>query len=235
MNWKKYYDFALIMTFLSVLACIIALGTFTHFTFKIQSVRNEYKELEPKLAELKTEKVKLDNDKKELEIANTKLTQAQTQLKKEKKEIEDQIRNLDPELAKAKAELKTAIETIATLKKETQQQIEELTSKLNDKTIEAENLQTEIDRVKALVNSTGDLIADIKELKNQNESYVIRISRLESDITIAKNDFKKAQEKLNDCKDAYRSYITSARGGGEIKPWWVQLPSYYGISGPDAF
>ena len=74
-----------------------------------------------------------------------------------------------------------------------------------------------------------------KEMKEKNDSNIIKIARLENDYQSAQERYSEAQSRLNKCKDAYRSYITSARGQGEIKPWWVQLPSYYGIEGPESF
>lgn len=238
MNWKKIYDVAVIATIVAVLASASALGILTYFTMKIQSVREEYKELEPQLAELKSKTETLNKDKKDLETATKKLTEDQKKLSDEKTKLEEQISNLDPELAKIKAELEAAKKELATIKgysEDMQKQNDELTSKLKTKTLEAQDLKTKLDRIQVLVQSTGDLIADIKEMKEKNDSNIIKIARLENDYQSAQERYSEAQSRLNKCKDAYRSYITSARGQGEIKPWWVQLPSYYGIEGPESF
>lgn len=235
MNWKKIYDVAVIATIVAVLASVSALGILTYFTMKIQSVREEYKELEPKLAELKIKTETLNKDKKDLETATKKLTEDQKKLSEEKKNLEEQISNLDPELAKTKGELEAARTQLKDVSEDMQKQIDGLTSKLNAKTIEVQDLQSKLTRIQSLVQSTGDLIADIKEMKEKNDSNIIKIARLENDYQSALNRYSEAQSNLNKCKDAYRSYITSARGQGEIKPWWVQLPSYYGIDGPDSF
>lgn len=210
-----------------------------------RTLRDEQKRIEMKKKELET---KIENLTPELAAMEANLKQAEERLR----ETASGEATLQKLLDTTKADLNAKTKEAASLKSDlatTESKLKQTEGRLQDVATGGATLQKLLDKTKTDLNAKTEEAARLKKELDENEGIIVVIKNLiekrDLEVQTLQNERNSAisqknaiQQRLNNCKDDYRSYIAAAKGtkGTEMpRPYYVQNPSYYKLQGPDDF